>query len=118
MEMFETPSKTMFSMKRSSLNEDIKEFNNQSVMDRLADYLYRDMVIYFFRNYEESEYWISVNELSIIGLTDLHPDDIIEDVKFALSRYFADDFGIEYKKYGDDRAEQFVAISFNRDFDR
>ena len=62
MEMFEDPSKHMFSIKRHSLNEDIKEFNNQSVIDRLADYLYRDMVIYFFRNDEESEYWISVNE--------------------------------------------------------
>lgn len=116
MEMFGAPSKSIFSIKRHSLNEYIQEFNRQSVIDKLADYLYKDMVIYFFRNYEESEYWISVNELSIIGLTDLHPDDIVEDIKFALSRYFTDDFGVEYKKYGSDRAKQFVAISFNREW--
>lgn len=117
MEMFETPSKPMFSIKRNSLNEYIQEFNRQSVIDRLADYLYRDIVIYFARNEEETEYCITVDELSRIGLANLYHDDIIEDVKSALSRYFTDDFEIQYDKYGDDYTEIFITVTFNQDLD-
>ena len=117
MEMFEAPSKSIFSIKRHSLNEYIQEFNRQSVIDKLADYLYKDIVIYFVRNDEETEYCISVDELYRIGLRELYPDDIVEDVKFALSRYFTDDFEIQYDKYGDDYTERFVTITFYRDFD-
>lgn len=118
MEMFESPSKSMFSINRHSLNEYIKEFNRQSVIDKLADYLYKDIVIYFARNEEETEYCISVDELSRIGLTNLYHEDIIEDVKFALSRYFTDDFEIQYDKYGDDYTERFITVIFNQDLDR
>lgn len=118
MEMFELP-KPMFSMKTMktySLKEYIKEFNEQPVIDRLADYIYKDMAVYFAINEEETEYCISVNELYRIGLRDLYPDDIIEDVKFALSRYFTDDFEIQYDKYGDDYTERFITIIFNREW--
>jgi hypothetical protein len=119
MEMFEAPSEPMFSMKRMkiySLKEYIKEFNEQPVIDRLADYIYKDMAVYFAINEEETEYCISVDELYRIGLRDLYPDDIIEDVKFALSRYFTDDFEIQYDKYGNDYTERFVTITFNREW--
>lgn len=119
MEMFETPSKPMFSMKRMkiySLKEYIKEFNEQPVIDRLADYIYKDMAVYFAINEEETEYCISVDELYRIGLRDLYPDDIIENVKFALSRYFTDDFEIQYDKYGEDYTERFITITFNREW--
>ena len=118
MEMFGAPSKSIFSIKRHSLNEYIQEFNRQSVIDKLADYLYKDIVIYFVRNDEETEYCISVDELSRIGLTNLYHEDIIEDVKFALSRYFTDDFEIQYDKYGDDYTERFITVTFNQNLDR
>lgn len=119
MEMFESPSEPMFSEKRMkiySLKEYIKEFNEQPVIDRLADYIYKDMAVYFAINEEETEYCISVDELYRIGLRDLYPDDIIEDVKFALSRYFTDDFEIQYDKYGDDYTERFITVTFDREW--
>lgn len=119
MKMFESPSEPMFSMKRMkiySLKEYIKEFNEQPVVDRLADYIYKDMTVYFAINEEETEYCISVDELYRIGMRDLYPDDIIEDVKFALSRHFTDDFEIQYDKYGDDYTERFITITFNREW--
>lgn len=116
MEMFEEPSKSMPFINRHSLSEYIKKFNEQPVIKRLADYISKDMTVYFVRNEEETEYCLSVVELSRIGLTDLYYEDIIQDVKLALSIYFTDDFAIQYDKYGNDITEQFVTITLNREW--
>lgn len=116
MEMFETPSPPLFYVKRPLLRKYVKEFYKKSVIERLGDYLYKDMSVYFVRNEEETEYCISVEDLVRIGLTNLYPDDIVGDVKFALSRYLDDDFEIQYDKYGEDYTEQFVTITFDREW--
>lgn len=108
--------KYMFTVNKYSLQEYIEEFNKKPAIEKLVDYLSKDMSVYFVRNEEETEYCISVDELSRMGFVDLHPDDIIEDVKFALSRYFTDDFEIQYDKYGEDYTERFITITFNREW--